>query len=165
VTPLAVALASLLAMEPVVTVVHRRIMHGRRGWGWHRSHHRPAGGRLEANDLFPLVFAGATVAVMAIGAAVAPLGPLLWVGAGVTAKRRAYGVVHDLYVHERLGRLPGAGTRYVRWVAAAHAVHHRFGREPYGFLLPVVPAALAARSGAAADAVVLARSHRPTGAG
>jgi hypothetical protein len=45
-------------------------------------------------------------------------------------------VVHDLYIHERLGRLPGARSRYVRWVAAAHAVHHRSGREPYGFLLP-----------------------------
>jgi beta-carotene 3-hydroxylase len=65
----------------------------------------------------------------------------MWIGAGVTAYGVAYIVVHDLYIHERLGRLPGAGLRYIRWVADAHGVHHRSGRGPYGFLLPRVPSA------------------------
>ena len=48
-------------------------------------------------------------------------------------------MVHDLLVHQRLGRLPLGGSRYVRWVAAAHARHHDDNGPPYGFLLPVVP--------------------------
>lgn len=140
-TPVLVAAAALVVMEPAVALVHRLVMHGP-GWVWHRSHHRRPGPGLEANDLFPVVFAVATIAVMAVGSAVDGLASLLWTGAGVTAYGAAYLVVHDLYIHERLGRLPGAGTRYVRWVASAHAVHHRTGAAPYGFLVPRVPAQL-----------------------
>jgi beta-carotene 3-hydroxylase len=68
------------------------------------------------------------------------------VGAGVTGYGIAYLVVHDLFIHERLGRLPGARSRYVRWVATAHAVHHRSGRKPYGFLLPRLVSASATSS-------------------
>lgn len=132
---LLVAASALVAMEPAVAAVHRWVMHGR-GWAWHRSHHRWQGRRIEANDLFPVVFAAATIATMAVGAAIEGLAALVWVGVGVTGYGIAYLVVHDLFIHERLGRLPGARSRYVRWVAAAHAVHHRSGREPYGFLFP-----------------------------
>lgn len=140
-----VATISLLAMEPAVAVAHRRAMHGW-AWGWHRSHHRRPTGAFQANDLFPAVFAAATVAVMAIGAAVDGLDVLLWMGAGVTAYGALYLVVHDLYIHARLGPLPGSRSRYLRWVAEAHAIHHLLGREPFGFLVPVVPAATRARA-------------------
>jgi beta-carotene 3-hydroxylase len=130
-----IAASALVAMEPAVAAVHRWVMHGR-GWAWHSSHHRSQGRRIEANDLFPMVFAAATIATMAVGAAIEGLAALLWVGVGVTVYGIAYLVVHDLFIHARLGRLPGARSRYVRWVAAAHAVHHRSGRKPYGFLLP-----------------------------
>ena len=53
----------------------------------------------------------------------------------------AYVVVHDLCIHGRTGRAVGSSA-YVRWVRDAHAVHHRYGREPYGFLLPLIPAEL-----------------------
>jgi len=145
VTPIVVAVLAALAMEPAVAAVHRLVMH-RGGWAWHRSHHQRAGQVLEANDLFPVVFAALTIAVMAVGAAVEPLAPLLWIGSGVTAYGAAYLVVHDLYIHERLGRLPGAGSWLVRRLADAHGVHHRHGRAPYGFLVPVVPRDLRART-------------------
>jgi beta-carotene 3-hydroxylase len=132
---LLVATSALVAMEPTVAAVHRWVMHGR-GWAWHRSHHRWQGRRIEANDVYPVVFAAATIATMTVGATIEGLAALVWVGAGVTGYGIAYLVVHDLFIHERLGRLPGARSRYVRWVAAAHAVHHRSGRKPYGFLLP-----------------------------
>jgi beta-carotene 3-hydroxylase len=132
---LLVATSALVAMEPTVAAVHRWVMHGR-GWAWHRSHHRWQGRRIEANDLYPVVFAAATIATMTVGATIEGLTAVVWVGAGVTGYGIAYLVVHDLFIHERLGRLPGARSRYVRWVAAAHAVHHRSGRKPYGFLLP-----------------------------
>jgi beta-carotene 3-hydroxylase len=134
---LLVSAAALVVMEPVVAAVHRWVMHGR-GWVWHRSHHRWQGRRIEANDLYPVAFAAATIATMAVGAAIEGLAALLWVGVGVTGYGIAYLVVHDLLIHGRLGRLPGTRSRYVRWVTAAHALHHRYGREPYGFLLPRV---------------------------
>jgi beta-carotene 3-hydroxylase len=136
---LLVAASAFVAMEPAVAAVHRGVMHGR-GWAWHRSHHRWQGRRIEANDAYPVVFAAATIATMAVGATIDGWEPLLSVGAGVTGYGIAYLIVHDLFIHERLGRPPGARSRYVRWVATAHAQHHRSGREPYGFLLPWVPA-------------------------
>jgi beta-carotene 3-hydroxylase len=158
VIPFVIATVSLLAMEPAVTAVHRWVMH-RGGWGWHRSHHLRAEGALEANDLFPVVFAAVTIAVMALGAAVEPLAPLLWIGCGVTAYGAAYLVVHDVYIHERLGRPPGAGSSAVRWLADAHRIHHQFGRAPYGFLLPVVPHDLRERArGRAGGRDVLSRA-------
>lgn len=144
-TPLLVAVLTLLAMEPVVTLVHRRVMHGW-AWGWHRSHHQRTDRALQANDLFPVVFAGATVAAMGLGATVDALTPLLWIGCGVTAYGAAYLVVHDLYIHQRLGSPPGARSRCIRRLAQAHRIHHRFGQAPYGFLLPVVPTDLRARA-------------------
>ena len=51
----------------------------------------------------------------------------------------------DVHIHERLGiRLPQ--TPYLDWVRESHALHHRYGGEPYGMLLPVVPRALRARA-------------------
>lgn len=148
-TALAVAVVAFVAMEPAVALVHRTVMHGRRGWLWHVSHHRggapgPQGGhatrrRFERNDLYPVVFAAITVSAMAAGAAVAALRPVLWAGFGITAYGAAYLVLHDGFVHGRLGTLPGARSRYVRWVRDAHHVHHATGRAPYGLLVPVRP--------------------------
>lgn len=137
-TPLVVAVAAAVVMEPVAALVHRLLMH-RRAWGWHRSHHHPAGKGLERNDAFPMVFALVTIAAMTVGSRVDRLAPLLWAGAGVTAYGIAYVVVHDLYVHQRLGPLAGRHSRYVRWVARGHGHHHLDGLAPFGFLLPVVP--------------------------
>lgn len=151
-TAVVVALVAAACMEPAAALVHRHVMHGS-GWGWHRSHHAAPRGRVEANDLFPVVFAAATIVVIAVGTAVAGLGVLVWVGAGVTAYGAAYLVVHDLCIHGRAGRAIERG-RYLRWVRGAHRIHHLYGREPYGFLFPIVPRELrdrAARAGAAGD--------------
>ena len=147
------AVVAFAVMEPVATGAHRLLMHGP-GWAWHRSHHRgrldplgtrpapgrPAASALERNDLFPLCFAMATVMVMA-GAWAATAGWVLGAGAGVTAYGIVYTAVHDVCVHGRLrGGRPYVAGRWLRWVATAHAVHHRTGRAPYGFLVPMVPA-------------------------
>lgn len=138
-TALAVAVAAAAAMEPIAAWLHRRSMHAGRGWGWHRSHHATRGRGWERNDWFPVAFAVATVAAMALGAAAAPLRFLLWAGAGVTAYGAAYFLVHDVCVHGRLAGRPLVAGRYLRWVAANHGEHHRTGRAPYGFLVPVMP--------------------------
>src|SRR3954463_13755270 len=104
VIPVAVA---FLLMEAFTYVAHRWIMHGF-GWAWHKSHHQPpAESPFEKNDLFPVVFAGITIMAMAAGAASdGAWHLLLTTGIGVTAYGAAYLFVHDVYIHQRLGRLP-----------------------------------------------------------
>lgn len=146
--PVVIAVGAALAMEPVAALTHRFVMH-RHGWGWHRSHHaRPAGG-LQRNDGFPALFAAATVAAMAVGAARPRWRVLLAAGSGVTAYGAAYALVHDVCIHGRLTGIPFVRGRYLRAVAAAHRTHHASNGAPYGFLAPTAGTATAAshRSG------------------
>ncbi|HET9691944.1 MAG TPA: hypothetical protein VFP61_12395 [Acidimicrobiales bacterium] len=153
------AALAFVAMEPVTYAAHRWVMHGV-GWAWHRAHHRrrpPASRWVEQfddNDWFPVVFAGATVLAMAAGSSWSSLHLLVPIGAGVTAYGAAYAFVHDLYIHGRFVRLPV--WRPLERLKEAHALHHRFGGEPYGMLCPVIPRALRERA-AAADARAAAR--------
>lgn len=150
-----VAVAAFIVMEPVTYAVHRWVMHGL-GWVLHRSHHRgrrPAGlsavrssrlAQVEANDWFPVMFAAATIAAMAVATAQPRAHLLLPVGVGVTAYGAAYAAVHDLYIHGRFVRLPA--LRPLDRLRHAHELHHRFGGEPYGMLCPIVPRAVRERA-------------------
>jgi len=130
-----VAAGAAVAMEPAAALTHRFVMH-RRGWTWHRSHHaRPAGG-LQRNDLYPALFAAATVGAMALGAARPRWRVLLPTGAGVTTYGAAYALVHDICLHGRLTGTPFVRGRYLHAVATAHRTHHASGGPPYGFLAP-----------------------------
>jgi beta-carotene 3-hydroxylase len=144
------ALAAFAAMEAVSYAAHRWVMHGF-GMGWHRSHHRPAAGRFERNDLFPLCFSALGVLTFAVATAGPAIAPLFWVGVGVTAYGAVYLFVHEVYIHRRLGvPLPRVG--YLDWLRDSHRVHHLYGGEPYGMLLPLVPRGLRARARAARSA-------------
>ena len=137
-------LVSFFAMEGVSYATHRAVMHSRRGMRWHRSHHAPQKPGFEANDLFPVVFSVIGFTVFALSAWGPRLAALFWVGVGVTAYGIVYAVVHEIYIHERLPiRLPR--WRYLEWVKECHRIHHLFGGEPYGMLLPVVPRSLRTR--------------------
>lgn len=140
-----VVLVAFVAMEAVSYLAHRYVMHGI-GMGWHRSHHRRSVSRFEKNDLFPVIFAGATILVMTAGTTLPGLRPLLVVGIGVTLYGAAYAFVHDVYIHARLGRLPTMTP--FEWLKESHRIHHLFGGEPYGMLLPVVPKSLRRRADA-----------------
>jgi beta-carotene 3-hydroxylase len=159
---LAAGSVAFVVMEPVTYAAHRWVMHGV-GWVWHRSHHRrrPEPSRwleeFEANDWFPVVFAGITILAMALGSVAHPLALLVPIGVGVTAYGAAYASVHDLYIHARFVRLPVWAP--LEHLKEAHALHHRFGGEPYGMLCPVIPADLRRRA-AAADARAAARIHQ-----
>jgi beta-carotene 3-hydroxylase len=151
VTALVVVLVVAVVMEPVTYAVHRWVMHGP-GLGWHRSHHRSSGAgldrsqaRFERNDLYPVTFAGVTVLALAAGFNLPGAAGLVPVALGVTAYGLAYLAVHDLYIHRRLPGLRFRSARLDR-LADAHALHHRFGGEPYGMLVPVVPRSVRARS-------------------
>lgn len=143
---LALVLAGFVGMEGVSYAAHRWWMHGR-GMAWHRSHHPPAGHGFEKNDLFPAI--GATCAVlMFTAAAVKPrCAPLRWLGVGLTTYGVSYAMVHDVFVHRRVA-IPLPASRYLDWLTDSHRIHHLFGGEPYGMLLPVVPAGLRRRAAA-----------------
>ena len=148
--------AAFLLMEPLTYLVHRYVMHGL-GRRFHRSHHRrwprraEGEGFLEGNDVFPAVFAALTMVALAVGFNVGGQSVLVPVCAGATLYGAAYAFVHDVYIHQRLP---------VRWqhrhldrLADAHALHHRFGGEPYGMLWPVVPVAVRSRAARSAERV------------
>jgi beta-carotene 3-hydroxylase len=140
-TRLLLGVAGFVAMEGVSYATHRWVMHGV-GMIWHRSHHARSEGGWEANDRFPLLFSviGFATFVLAIGT------PWLRpVAIGITAYGAAYLFVHEVYIHERLRwRVPK--NAYMEHLRDAHALHHRFGGEPYGMLLPVVPRSLRERA-------------------
>jgi beta-carotene 3-hydroxylase len=146
-----VAVVAFLAMEPVTYAAHRWVMHGA-GMRFHRSHHRRWPERrdgdpwVEGNDVFPVVFAAVTVVALAAGFNLDGLGVLVPVCVGVTAYGAAYALVHDVYVHRRV---PWPWTSPVLdRLAHAHELHHRFGGEPYGMLLPIVPTDVRRRAAA-----------------
>jgi beta-carotene 3-hydroxylase len=133
---LALAVGAFCAMECFAALSHRFVMHGR-GFAWHRAHHRARTGALDANDLFPLLFAGFTIALIAVGSAVPRLHFLMWLGAGVTAYGAAYFVVHDVCIHGRVLGRPVGRRGYLAYVRRAHRIHHATGAGPFGFLLPM----------------------------
>ena len=139
---LLLAVVSFGSMELISYAVHRWVMHGV-GMVWHRSHHAAPVGRFERNDLYPVCFAAAGVALFAIPA-LGWVPDLFWVGVGVTAYGTIYLFVHDLYIHRRVP-VTVPRLRYLEWLRSAHGDHHRRGGEPYGMLLPLVRDAPAAR--------------------
>lgn len=128
---------AFVAMEGVSYATHRWLMHGP-GMGWHASHHAPAQGRFERNDLFPLVFSVIGFVAFAIAAAGLVPGYVWWAAAGITTYGVAYLLVHELVIHRRLGGMRPRG-RYLRWVRDSHGSHHVDGGEPFGMLLPLMP--------------------------
>ena len=145
---IALAATAFVAMELVAYLGHRFVMHGV-GMILHRSHHRSRTSGFEANDAFPVFFAALTVMGMAAGSTWPSFRPVLVVGCGVTAYGAAYAFVHDVYIHRRLPWF-SARWRPLEYLKDSHRIHHLYGGEPYGMLLPVVPADLRARARTAA---------------
>lgn len=128
---------TFLAMELFSYVVHRFLYHG---WAWciHKSHHSPRKGVFEWNDIFPTTFAALTIA-LATYAVADPIGlELLAVAVGTTAYGIMYFVIHDLYIHRRVKHF-SLRIGFLRKVKQAHALHHRYGGEPYGLLFFLDP--------------------------
>lgn len=133
--PIAIVVATVAFMELTAWATHRYVMHGF-GWGWHRSHHEAHDEVLEKNDLYAIVFAAISVALIALGNA--GYWPLTWIGAGMAAYGLLYFIVHDGLVHQRwpFRYIPRRG--YLKRLVQAHRLHHAVeGREgcvSFGFL-------------------------------
>jgi beta-carotene 3-hydroxylase len=133
------AALAFVAMEPITAATHRWVMHGV-GMRLHRSHHRRAHRRVEANDAFPVMFAAAVGLGLWLGFNTPRLADLVPLGVGVTLYGAAYALVHDVYIHRRVRPFGDRRNTVLDHLAAAHALHHRYGGAPYGMLLPIVPA-------------------------
>ena len=142
---LAIVVLAFFAMEPITAATHRWVMHGI-GEFLHRSHHRRIESRFEANDWYPVLFAALVNLGFFAGFNWNGFGSLVPVGIGVTAYGAAYALVHDVYIHGRLGWFSGRKIEALERLADAHRIHHLYNAAPYGMLLPVVPAVLRARA-------------------
>ncbi len=143
-TVVAVVLAAFAGMEAVSYLMHRFVMHGA-GWRIHADHHAPPTGGFERNDLYPASFSILAIALFALGTSVPGLHLLVAAGVGMTLYGLAYFYVHEVYVHGRLP-LPRWRWAYPDWLERQHRIHHLYGGEPYGMLLPVVPRRLRERA-------------------
>lgn len=157
---LLVAVATFVLMEPATYAMHRWVMHGP-GRVLHVSHHRRGSEGFELNDWYPVLFATLGMLAFAAGASIGSLQLLVPVSLGSAAYGAAYVFVHDLYIHRRLGWVLGTWAPLER-LKAAHRVHHLFNGEPYGMLVPVVPAELRRRAASVpTDPFPPARGSRP----
>lgn len=134
---LALALATLVAMEAFAYGAHRWIMHGPM-WVWHASHHRERDGWFERNDLFAVVFAAVSVGLIFAGTQMNAGTAFAWIGLGVVGYGAIYFLFHDVLVHRRLAHTMIPQSRYLRRIVQAHRLHHavgtRHGTVSFGFL-------------------------------
>ncbi len=138
------AVIAFAAMEPVTAATHRFVMHGV-GWALHRSHHRPNHHGWELNDAYPVMFAAVVCFGLWVGFHAPRLADLVAIGIGVTMYGGAYALVHDVYIHRRLRWFGGRRVAALDRLAAHHELHHRFGKAPFGMLVPIVPSSTRAR--------------------
>ena len=131
-----IVIATVAAMEAFAWAMHKFVMHGRSGWGWHKSHHEETEGFFEKNDLYAVVFSLMAVALFFVGQALSPV--LLAIAWGITLYGLLYFVAHDGLVHQRwpFRAIPHRG--YAKRLVQAHRLHHavegKDGCVSFGFL-------------------------------
>ncbi|MDP9071246.1 MAG: beta-carotene hydroxylase [Actinomycetota bacterium] len=159
-----VVLGAFAAMEAMSYLTHRFVMHGF-GIGLHRSHHQAGHDGFELNDLYPLMFSSVAISSFTAGTFLPSLRPLVLVGTGITLYGLAYLFVHEIYIHRRIA-LVHRPHRLLEWLKSSHRIHHLYGGEPYGMLLPLVPRQLRERAAAATSDPLerKARDGRPVAA-
>ncbi|MBX3562417.1 MAG: sterol desaturase family protein [Sphingomonas sp.] len=142
-----VFLATVIAMEAVAYAAHRWIMHGP-GWFLHESHHRPRTGNWELNDLYAVIFAVPSIALLYGGVNLGWGSWTIWMGAGIAAYGAIYFGFHDVIVHKRLNHRYVPRSNYMKRIVQAHRLHHavetKEGTVSFGFLYAPPPEALKA---------------------
>lgn len=130
-------LLTFLFMEFVANFSHKYVMHGFM-WFWHEDHHKKGPGFFEKNDIFFVIFAGPSIALLVSN---------LWypnvftaaIGLGIMAYGFAYFVVHELIIHQRISNRFFRDSKYVQALIKAHKDHHahleKEGCDNFGMLL------------------------------
>lgn len=135
---LALLAVTVLVMEAFAYAIHRWVMHSRLGWLLHESHHRERTGWFERNDLYAVVFAAPSVALIYGGMNAGWGDWATWVGAGVAFYGLVYFGFHDVIVHGRLAHRIVPRSPYFKRIVQAHKLHHavegRVGAVSFGFI-------------------------------
>ena len=130
-------LLTVAAMELFAYAMHRWVMHGP-GWLLHASHHRVRTGWFEWNDLYAVIFAAPSIALIYLGVQRGWGGETTAVGAGIAAYGAIYFGFHDWIVHRRLPHRIVPRSSYFKRIVQAHRLHHvvesRRGTVSFGFL-------------------------------
>lgn len=141
-------LATVALMEGWAYVAHRWIMHGP-GWFLHKSHHAPRTGFWELNDLYFVIFAAPSIALLVLGTSGTWGSWATWVGAGIAAYGAIYLGFHDIIVHQRWPNRYVARSAYMKRIVQAHRLHHvvetKAGTVSFGFLIAPKPEVLKAQ--------------------
>ncbi|RYD30116.1 MAG: beta-carotene hydroxylase, partial [Sphingomonadales bacterium] len=82
-------IGTILAMEVFAYAAHRWVMHGP-GWFLHASHHRARTGNWELNDLYAVIFAVPSIALLYGGVQLGWWPGFTWIGAGIAG----YGAIY-----------------------------------------------------------------------
>ncbi len=139
--------STIVAMEGFAYAAHRWLMHGP-GWFLHESHHRPRTGKWELNDLYFVIFAGPSIALMLGGLQWGWGEWATWAGAGIAGYGAIYAIFHDVIVHKRLNHRYLPKSDYMKRIMQAHRLHHavetKGGTVSFGFLVAPKPEALKA---------------------
>lgn len=159
-------LLTVIGMEAFAYVAHRWVMHGF-GWFLHESHHRPRTGRFELNDLYGVIFAVPSMALIFGGLHWGWGSDAIWVGAGIAAYGAIYFGFHDVIVHKRLSHRYVPRSTYMKRIVQAHRLHHavetKDGTVSFGFLVAPRPEALKAELARRGRAGVRAPAAEPVG--
>ncbi len=130
-------LATLAAMELFAYAMHRWVMHGP-GWFLHASHHRARAGMFEWNDLYAVVFALPSIALIWLGVEGGWGARATALGAGIAGYGAVYFCFHDWIVHRRLPHRIVPRSAYFKRIVQAHRLHHvvesKHGTVSFGFL-------------------------------
>lgn len=132
-------LLGFAGMEVVSYLVHRFIFHGLL-WKIHQSHHKPAHGLFELNDIFSLFFSAVSIYLMYRGLGTPLHSTSFALGTGIAIYGVLYFIIHDLFAHKRFVPFK-SDSKIMRLIRSAHQRHHQSvdkeGQEPYGlFLFP-----------------------------
>lgn len=136
-TGLLLFVLTVIGMEVVAYVAHRWVMHGF-GWFLHESHHRERPGLFEANDLYALIFALPSIALLWGGVHGGWGSWAVAVGLGIAAYGAIYFGFHDVIVHRRIAHRYLPKSRYMQRIVQAHRLHHatesKHDSVSFGFL-------------------------------
>lgn len=107
-------------------------------WILHEDHHVPHKGIFEKNDAFFLMFAIPSSLLMIFGS-LEGLDYRFFIGLGILLYGKAYFLVHEVLIHQRLPWFKRTNNIYFRAIRKAHKVHHKHlskeDGECFGMLL------------------------------
>lgn len=125
-----ILLATFLVMEGITWCTHKYVMHGFL-WYLHADHHEPKYPHVfEKNDLFFVIFAIPSIALIYFGFEAPGFDSRLWIGFGIMAYGAAYFFVHDIFIHQRFKIFRNTNSTYFKGLRKGHKVHHKhLGKE------------------------------------